>query len=288
MLSRWIHWKPDLQALDSSSTKDYCFQKYDLQRKRILSSFCLWQHSHISTHLPNAFDDILDDEDPDLDDFVIPNLPARPEYLPASSTTSQITPPNPFALLAPIPPPPVPSNNDSDSDSDSDDEIPDLLDTSSQAPEASTSVSPPSTPSILPAQATLPSSPTPSAQEPQEPQVHHSKLDRQPTKRKAEADAGAKITKTGPQTFSTAYIPSFARLEEPTLIKEALYESPQSQQWYQATIHELESHKKNNTWTIVPQSTDWNIIKTKFIYKLKDPDTPNPHYKARLVAQGFT
>src|SRR5205814_5029875 len=52
-------------------------------------------------------------------------------------------------------------------------------------------------------------------------------------------------------------------------------------------IRELDSLQKNNTWTLVPHPADRKVIKTKYVYKLKDPETQNPQYKVRLVAQGF-
>ena len=67
------------------------------------------------------------------------------------------------------------------------------------------------------------------------------KCDRHPTKHKAEADTGAKITKTGLSLYFAkvtkispslhmTYITSFAPPQVPTFVKEALNESPQSQQ----------------------------------------------------------
>src|SRR5437762_2331306 len=264
-------WDPTQKKIIVS--RDVVFKENEFFHISVFGNIPISQHT-----FQTPFDDnVLDDEDPDLGNFIIPDHPARPQYLPASSSGTQTTPsPNRFALLAPIPP--VPSNNDNDSDSD-DDDIPDLFNADPGTPEAL--ADPPASPTPIPAPA-----PAPHVQAnhplPQEPS-RRSERNRQLTERKAEADAGAKVTKTGP----SLHTPSFAPPQEPTSVKEALHESPQSQQWYQATIRELDSLQKNNTWTLVPHPADRNVIKTKYIYKLKDPETQNPCYKVRLVAQGF-
>ena len=44
----------------------------------------------------------------------------------------------------------------------------------------------------------------------------------------------------------------------------------------------------NGTWDLVPRPTDQNIIRTKWVYKIKQKvDGRIDCYKARLVARGF-
>ena len=50
----------------------------------------------------------------------------------------------------------------------------------------------------------------------------------------------------------------------------------------------MNSHFKNNTFTIVPRPNDHNVVSIKFTWRIKFPETPNPIYKARWVARGFT
>ena len=109
-----------------------------------------------------------------------------------------------------------------------------------------------------------------------EPAVWQSKHTKRPSERKQEADAGCKITTT-----------QFYIASEPQSIEEALA-SPNAEKWYNASIEELNSLYKNDTWILIKRPTDHNIIKTKFLCKAKDADTPNPRYKVRLVAQGYT
>jgi len=66
------------------------------------------------------------------------------------------------------------------------------------------------------------------------------------------------------------------------------FNGPESHFWIPAAEKEINSHVKNNTFSIVPRPQDRNIIKTKFAWKTKFPETENPIYKARLVAQGFS
>src|SRR5579859_7703139 len=106
----------------------------------------------------------------------------------------------------------------------------------------------------------------------------------QPSQRKKESDAGARLTK---YTLPSAYTPTYAPPIEPQSLGEAL-SSPQSDQWREAIHQELRSLTKNGTWHLVYRPRGRKVIGTKFVFRLKDPETPNPRYKARLVAQGFS
>lgn len=60
-----------------------------------------------------------------------------------------------------------------------------------------------------------------------------------------------------------------------------------SQKWKGAIEEELNSHKKNHTWDIVPLPTGRKPIKCKWVFKIKrNNDGTTERYKARLVAKG--
>lgn len=52
---------------------------------------------------------------------------------------------------------------------------------------------------------------------------------------------------------------------------------------------EIEALKKQGTWDLVPLPTGKNIVRSKWVYKLKkNPDGTISRYKARLVAHGYS
>ena len=76
---------------------------------------------------------------------------------------------------------------------------------------------------------------------------------------------------------------------EPQSYKQAM-KSPDSHRWILAIQQELDTLHYNNTWSIVPlPRSDRNIVGSKWIYKIKrDANGDIAHYKARLLAQGFS
>ncbi|KXJ78043.1 hypothetical protein RP20_CCG005747 [Aedes albopictus] len=75
---------------------------------------------------------------------------------------------------------------------------------------------------------------------------------------------------------------------EPRTIKEAL-DGPESELWKAAIEEELQSHKENCTWNVVPLPSGRITIGCKWIFKRRmDESGKVVRYKARLVAQGFT
>ena len=224
-------------------------------------------------------DDIRDDEFPDLNGFANPKRPIpTPPPIPTSPSTPAS---NPFSILT----------DDSDSDDESDDTMTPVAPaapaaplTPTPAPPASPIIhsAPPPTPQLPPpppASRATHKRPTPPAP------TRTNQRDRKLTKRKQEADAGARFTSTSPST--TSHTPSFDPPNEPANLDEAL-SSPEAHHWQAANNREMNSHLKNKTFTIVPRPTDHNVISTKFVYKLKFPETEEPIYKARFVARGFS
>ena len=57
----------------------------------------------------------------------------------------------------------------------------------------------------------------------------------------------------------------------------------ESEKWTEATNEELSAIERNNVWEVVEAPHDENILTTKWVYRVKDDQTP----KARLVVRGF-
>lgn len=65
-------------------------------------------------------------------------------------------------------------------------------------------------------------------------------------------------------------------------------DSPDRTMWKKAISEEIDSHNKNNTWTIVDQPGGIKPIGCKWIFKIKQNENGDIiKYKARLVAKGF-
>jgi hypothetical protein len=215
------------------------------------------------------FDNVLDDEDRDPDDFTNLMLPPLLQYRPTPQSRSDISPssttPSQRALMAPIPRPSFPD----DPDSDLDDDAPPPPPSRQPSPRQDTPLPPPQDP-ILPPLPTLPTPPSP----------RKSSRHRERSDKAKEADAGAKLaTSTSPLVSTTpppsSYIPSFAPPTEPQSLDEALT-SPQSSNWQKAILEELNSHSTNSTWKYVHRPYGRAVIGSKFVFKLKDSETPTP------------
>ena len=61
-------------------------------------------------------------------------------------------------------------------------------------------------------------------------------------------------------------------------------ETEDAKQWELAMKKELESIKKNETWTLVPRPKNAKVVKSRWVLRTKD----NGIYKARFCAKGFT
>jgi len=70
---------------------------------------------------------------------------------------------------------------------------------------------------------------------------------------------------------------------EPTTYRDAIG-SWDSHRWVEAMQTEMENMKVNSVFQLVDPPKNTNIIKSKWIFKVK----PNDIYKARLVAQGYS
>jgi hypothetical protein len=81
------------------------------------------------------------------------------------------------------------------------------------------------------------------------------------------------------QTFHTVLTE-----REPSCFSKAIADS----RWKAAMQLEFEALLSNGTWSLCPRPLDHNIIRNKWVYKIKQkPDGSVDRFKARLVAKGF-
>lgn len=59
-------------------------------------------------------------------------------------------------------------------------------------------------------------------------------------------------------------------------------------QWVEAMKSEIDSLLENDTWVCIDKPTGVNVVKTKWVFKLKKEQEGKVRYKARLVMKGFT
>jgi Reverse transcriptase (RNA-dependent DNA polymerase)/gag-polypeptide of LTR copia-type len=304
-------WDPNQQRIVTS--RDVLFNEGEFLD---FSLFPNIKNSEIAFSTP--FDDVLDDEIRDPAEFQPPTLPSRLPYLPSSSSTpsSSSAPTHSSSRVLAAPIPPVPRFSDSDSDSDSDFDVLFDFQDAPATPFATPPTSPPTSPihPVASTSAPIPSTSAPTLQAtpassplriPPPLSIRQSHRVQVPTEKarqnaalraaaqarkeaakarreaEAQAEAQAQITVSAPLPP-----PDDPPLPDPRTIDEALRTS-QADLWYRATLEEIESLRKNGTFVLVERPLDRKVIRTKWVYKLKDPDTPTPRYKARLVAQGF-
>lgn len=75
---------------------------------------------------------------------------------------------------------------------------------------------------------------------------------------------------------------------EPQSYEEAI-SCEEAPHWIEAMNCEMDSHDKNRTWTLVGKPEGANVVKSKWIFKIKkNPDSSIARYKSRLVAKGYS
>ncbi|KAJ8725064.1 hypothetical protein PYW07_016022 [Mythimna separata] len=75
---------------------------------------------------------------------------------------------------------------------------------------------------------------------------------------------------------------------DPISVKDAM-ERSDKKFWVEAMKDEFNSLKVNGTWELVDRPLDANVVKTKWVFKLKvGADGSTQRYKARLVAKGYS
>ena len=59
-------------------------------------------------------------------------------------------------------------------------------------------------------------------------------------------------------------------------------------QWHRAMKDDVKALQDNETWNLVRQPTDWDVIQGMWVYNVKlGPNGQVDKYKARNVARGF-
>lgn len=237
----------------------------------------------------DRFSDDPDPEIPELvDDIDIP----MPAYRPVGQAPTYAPRPRP---QWPIPPPPRPWADSSNSDSDS---TPHLA----SVPASEVGSRPGSRHSSqMPSQPVTPER-SPEASRPPTPEgetIRRSGRPPKPTEKKLEGEAQARkrpaqanktlVAHTGPSLHSTSphYVASYTPPNEPRTLEEAMA-SPYASQWTAAILHEMGSIDKHGTYTVVARPHKRKVIGSRFAFKIKNAETLNPRFKARLVAQGYT
>ena len=71
---------------------------------------------------------------------------------------------------------------------------------------------------------------------------------------------------------------------------EEVVQSHDASKWVIAMQEEMESLKKNRTWDLVKIPAHKKPIRSKWVFKHKDgiPSVDDSHFKARVVAKGFS
>jgi transposase InsO family protein len=76
-------------------------------------------------------------------------------------------------------------------------------------------------------------------------------------------------------------------IKEPQSYKEAI-EGPQKDKWIAAMNRELDSIKDNDTWELTDLPEGRKAVGSKWVFKLKGDGSEPSHFKARIVARGFS
>lgn len=63
--------------------------------------------------------------------------------------------------------------------------------------------------------------------------------------------------------------------------------SSEAAKWKRAMEEEMEALRENNTWILVDKPNNANILKNRWVYKMKPDPTGPDKYKARLVVKGY-
>jgi len=75
-------------------------------------------------------------------------------------------------------------------------------------------------------------------------------------------------------------------LIEPKSYKEAI-NSSNKDNWVKSMKTELDTLEDNNTWDLVPRPNNTKVLKSRWVYKIKDIESLTPIFKSRFVAKGF-
>ena len=100
--------------------------------------------------------------------------------------------------------------------------------------------------------------------------------------------SGESITSNKKKDENTGvYLSQYNEIEEPNNYKQAI-NGQASNSWKKAIEEELNSLRENDTWEVTNLPKNKNLIKTKWVFKIKRDNNNQPErFKARLVAKGY-
>lgn len=90
-----------------------------------------------------------------------------------------------------------------------------------------------------------------------------------------------------PQRFGIDYMSCLATISEPDTYDDAV-SSEYAEDWISAINDEIDSLELNQTWELVEKPHNINIIRCKWVFKIKSNPNQTPIFKARLVAKGYS
>lgn len=89
-------------------------------------------------------------------------------------------------------------------------------------------------------------------------------------------------------TSTNQVSPTQYPFSDPTSVNEAMA-SPEKEQWKKSMLNEYNSFLYNDTWELVDLPKGKNLVKNKWVFKVKRDKNGNPErFKSRLVAKGFS
>ena len=100
--------------------------------------------------------------------------------------------------------------------------------------------------------------------------------------------SGESITSNKKKDENTGvYLSQYNEIEEPNNYKQAI-NGQASNSWKKSIEEELNSLRENDTWEVTNLPKNKNLIKTKWVFKIKRDNNNQPErFKARLVEKGY-
>ena len=102
------------------------------------------------------------------------------------------------------------------------------------------------------------------------------------------SEISTKNNQTFKDTSTNVSAVGYTNLKTPTNFKDAM-RGAQSKEWLSSMEEEYNSLKQMQVFELVPRSTAKNVIKGKWVFRIKEDSQGNPvRFKSRYVAKGYT